>query len=67
MNRETRQGFIATSVATLTVALFVLDLHTPLAMATHVLYIVPVLLALFSPHRWFPVTVAVVVSILYDI
>lgn len=64
MNRETRQGFIATGVATLTVALFVLDLHTPLAMATHVLYIVPVLLALFSPHRWFPVTVAVVVSIL---
>jgi signal transduction histidine kinase len=33
-------------------------------MATHVLYIVPVLLALFSPHWWFPVTVAAVVSIL---
>jgi len=64
MNRETRQGFIATVVATFTVALFVLDLHTPLAMASHVLYIVPVLLALLSPHRWFPVTVAAVVTVL---
>ncbi|MBU6431889.1 MAG: sensor histidine kinase [Nitrospirae bacterium] len=64
MNTGTRQGFIATGVAASTVVLFVLDLHTPLAMATHVLYIVPVLLALFSPHRWFPVTVAAVVTIL---
>ena len=64
MNTRTRQGFIATGVATSTVVLFLLDLHTPLAMATHVLYIVPVLLALFSPHWWFPVTVAAVVSIL---
>ena len=64
MNRGTRQGFIAAGVAISTVVLFVLDLHTPLTLATHVLYIVPVLLALFSPHRWFPVTVAVVVTIL---
>ncbi|MBU6480307.1 MAG: sensor histidine kinase [Nitrospirae bacterium] len=64
MNTGTRQGFIATGVAASTVVLFVLDLHTPLAMATHVLYIVPVLLALFSPHRWFPVTVAAVATIL---
>ena len=64
MNRGARQGFIAAGVATSTVVLFVLDLHTPLTLATHVLYIVPVLLALFSPVRWFPVTVAVVVTIL---
>jgi two-component system, NarL family, sensor kinase len=64
MNIATRQGFIAAGVATSTVVLFVLDLHTPLAMTTHVLYIIPVLLALFSPHRWFPVTVAIVVTIL---
>ena len=64
MNRGARQGFIAAGVATSTVAVFVLDLHTPLTLATHVLYIVPVLLALFSPVRWFPVTVAVVVTIL---
>ena len=64
MNRGARQGFIAASVATSTVVLFVLDLHTPLTLATHVLYIVPVLLALFYPVRWFPVTVAVVVTLL---
>ena len=64
MNRGARQGFIAAGVATSTVVLFVLDFHTPLTLATHVLYIVPVLLALFSPVRWFPVTVAVVVTIL---
>ena len=64
MNRGARQGFIAAGVATLTVVLFVLDLHTPLTLATHVLYIVPVLFALFSPVRWFPVSVAVVVTIL---
>jgi len=64
MNTETRQRFIAAGVATSAVVLFFLDLHTPLAMATHVLYIVPVLLALFSPHRWFPVIVAAVVTIL---
>ncbi|MCE9536994.1 MAG: hypothetical protein K8R65_11385, partial [Nitrospirae bacterium] len=64
MNRGARQGFIAAGVATLTVVLFVLDLHTPLTLATHVLYIVPVLLSLFSPVRWFPISVAVVVTIL---
>lgn len=64
MNRGTRQGFIAAGVAISTVILFVVDLHTPLAMATDVLYIVPVLLALFSPHRWFPVTVAAMATIL---
>lgn len=64
MNRGARQGFIAAGVAASTVVLFVLDLHTPLTLATHVLYIVPVLLALFSPVRWFPVSVAVVVTIL---
>lgn len=64
MNRGVRQGFIAAGVSTATVVLFVLDLHTPLTLATHVLYIVPVLLALFSPVRWFPVTVAIVVTVL---
>jgi signal transduction histidine kinase len=64
MNTGTRQGFIATGVATSMVILFVLDLHTPLAMAIDVLYIVPVLLALFSSHRWFPVTVAAMATIL---
>ena len=64
MNRGARQGFIAAGVATSTVVLFVLDFHTPLTLATHVLYIVPVLLALFYPVRWFPVTVAVVVTLL---
>lgn len=64
MNRGTRQGVIAAGVATSTIGLFILDLHTPLTLATHVLYIVPVLLALFSSYRWFPVTVAATVTIL---
>ena len=64
MNRGARQGFITAGVATSTVVLFILDLHTPLTLATHALYIVPVLLSLFSSVRWFPVTVAIVVTIL---
>lgn len=64
MHRGTRQGVIAAGVATSTIGLFILDLHTPLTLATHVLYIVPVLLALFSSYRWFPVTVAATVTIL---
>ena len=64
MDRGARQGFIAAGVIASTVVLFVLDLHTPLTLATHVLYIVPVLLSLFSPVRWFPVTVAIMVTIL---
>lgn len=64
MHRGTRQSIIAAGVTASTIGLFVLDLHTPLTLATHVLYIVPVLLALFSSHRWFPVTVAATVTVL---
>ncbi len=55
MQRGARQGFIAAAVATSTIVLFVLDLHTPLALATHVLYIVPVLRgAIFQGSGCFP-------------
>lgn len=59
-----RQGFVAGGVATLTVGLFIFDLHTPLGVANHVLYIGPVLLALLSPHRWFPYVIAGLVTLL---
>lgn len=61
---QIRQEIVASGVAALTVGLFIVDLHTPLGIASQVLYIGPVLLALFSPQRWFPVIVASLVTIL---
>jgi signal transduction histidine kinase len=61
---QIRQEIVASGVVALTVGLFIVDLHTPLGIASQVLYIGPVLLALFSPHRWFPVIVASLVTIL---
>ena len=64
MLREARQGIVAAGVAALTIGLFIFDLHTPLGLANHVLYIGPVLLALLSPHKWFPLVVASLVTLL---
>lgn len=64
MDRPARQGIITTGAAALTIGLFIADLHTPLGVAEPVLYIVPVLLALLSSDRWFPIIVATVATLL---
>ena len=64
MHTDTRQWVISSGVAALTVGLLVFDLHTPLGVANHILYLGPVLLSLLSPQRWFPFIVSGTVSIL---
>lgn len=58
MKHTTPQWVISTGVATLTVGLLVIDLHTPLGVANHVLYLAPVLLSLLSSQRWYPYIIA---------
>lgn len=64
MNDTMRQWAIASGVSALTIGLFVFDLHTPLGVANHILYLGPVLLSLLSPVRWLPFAVAGLVSML---
>lgn len=64
MKQTIPQWAITAGVATLTVALLVIDLHTPLGVANHVLYLGPVLLSLLSPHRWYPFIIAGIVTAL---
>lgn len=59
-----KQWVLSGAVCTLVVALFIVDLHTPLGMANHVLYAGAVLVALASPVPSFPTAVAVVCSVL---
>ena len=64
MRTPARQGFITSGVAALTIGLFIADLNTPLGVADPVLYIVPVVLALLSTDRQFPIFVAAISTIL---
>jgi len=58
MAMQPKQVAIFAAVASLTLALFLLDLYTPLGVANHVLYVAPVLLAL----AWFPPNFAIYVA-----
>ncbi|MDO9118994.1 MAG: sensor histidine kinase [Nitrospira sp.] len=58
------QWAISSGVAALTVGLLVIDLHTPLGVANHILYLGPVLLSLLSSQRWYPYMIAGTVTAL---
>ena len=58
MKRTPPQWAISSGVAALTVALLVVDLHTPLGVTNHILYLGPVLLSLLSSQRWYPFIIA---------
>lgn len=64
MKRTLPQWAISSGVAALTIALLVVDLHTPLGVANHILYLGPVLLSLLSSQRWYPFIIAGTVTIL---
>lgn len=64
MKLTTPQWAISSGVAALTVALLVIDLHTPLGVANHILYLGPVLLSLLSSQRWYPFIIAGTVTVL---
>lgn len=64
MNAQTKQWAVLSGVATLTAGLLVLDLHTPLGVANHILYLAPVLLSLLSPQRWCPFIVSGTITVL---
>jgi len=64
MKRIPPQWVISSGVAALTVALLVVDLHTPLGVANHILYLGPVLLSLLSRQRWYPFIIAGTVTVL---
>ncbi len=52
------------SVGVLIAGLFVLDLYTPLGVASHVLYVIPVIVAFASPNLTLPIVITVVCSCL---
>jgi signal transduction histidine kinase len=58
MHNRGRHWLIVSLVAVFTATLFVLDLHTPLGIANHILYLGPVLLSFLSPNRTFSLVVA---------
>ena len=64
MQQRGRHWLIASLVGCLTIALFVLDVHTPLGVSNHALYVGAVLLAFLSPLRTFPFLVAALCSVL---
>lgn len=64
MPYRARHWPIASLVGCLTIALFLFDVHTPLGITNHVLYIIPILLAFLSPMRAFPFVVAALCSVL---
>lgn len=64
MKIEIRQGFIVSSVAVLTVGIFVFDILTPRGLTNQVLYVIPLLISFLSTGTTFPLTVASVCSIL---
>lgn len=64
MKSTSPQWVVSSGVAALTVGLLVIDLHTPLGVVNHVLYLGPVLLSLLSPHRWYPPIIAGTVTVL---
>jgi signal transduction histidine kinase len=64
MKQTTSQWVISSGVAALTVGLLMIDLHTPLGVANHILYLAPVLLSLLSSQRWYPFIIAGTVTVL---
>ena len=58
------QWAVSSGVAALTAVLLAIDLHTPLGVANHVLYLGPVLLSLLSSQRWYPFIIAGIVTVL---
>lgn len=58
------QWVISSGVAALTVGLLVVDFHTPLGVANHILYLGPVLLSLLSSQRWYPYIIAGTITVL---
>lgn len=64
MKHTPPQWAISSGVAALTIGLLVVDLHTPLGLANHILYLAPVLLSLLSAQRWYPYIIAGTVTVL---
>jgi signal transduction histidine kinase len=64
MKIEIRQGFITSTVAALTVGLFLFDVLTPRGLTTQVLYVIPLLLSFLSANTTLPLAVASVCSLL---
>ena len=58
---------LAGGTAVLACGIFVFDVLTPVGVAVGVLYTTLVLLAMWSPHRWFILLVAAVVSVLAEV
>lgn len=58
---------LAGGTAVLACGIFAIDLLTPVGVAIGVLYTTLVLLAMWSPHRWFIFLVAAVVSVLAEV
>lgn len=66
MNKATNipNPWLIAAMTALAAGLFALDLWLPLGVAVGVLYWVVVLISLASPHRWFPLIVTGVCSVL---
>jgi len=64
MKRTPPQWVISSVVAALTVTLLLVDLHTPLGVANHILYLGPVLFSLLSRQRRYPFIIAGTVTAL---
>jgi len=58
---------LAGGIAALACGIFAIDLLTPVGVAIGVLYTTLVLLSMWSPHRWFILLVAAVVSVLAEV
>src|SRR5574341_525723 len=64
MKIEIQQGFIVSSVAVLTIAVFLFDVLTPRGLTNQVLYVIPLLISFLSTSATFPLAVASICSIL---
>jgi len=58
---------LAGGIAVLAGGIFAIDLLTPVGVAIGVLYTTLVLLSMWSPHRWFILLIAAVVSVLAEV
>jgi signal transduction histidine kinase len=64
MHVRAREGLITSTVAALTVGLFLFDILTPRGLTTQVLYVIPLLLAFLSATTVLPLAVASICSML---
>jgi signal transduction histidine kinase len=66
MNQQTteRDWLIVGTATSLIAGLFVLDVYTPLGVASHVLYLIPVIVAFASPTLKLPLIITTLCSIL---